>query len=150
MAPSTTLLTSSTRHRAAGVLATAALASLLTITPAFAESDATGSSRTDGSQLQNSSGATTPEKRIYQSDIEREKAKQLQNKKAEDLRNRKAATMGQRGSTSVNPAKPGPAAITVDDNAVEYLQIGLGALAGMAALGAVAAATRRRTHAHPA
>ena len=41
--------------------------------------------------------------------------------------------------------------MTVDDNAVEYLQVALGALGGIAVVGAIAAgSTRRHGHAHPA
>ena len=51
-------------------------------------------------------------------------------------------------------AQPGPAVTRfVDDDAVEYVQIGLGALAGIALFGAAAAAvsaSHRRHAAHPA
>ncbi|WP_353950721.1 hypothetical protein V6K52_13925 [Knoellia sp. S7-12] len=48
------------------------------------------------------------------------------------------------------PAPKSPT-LTIDDNAVEYLQVGLGALAGIALAGGVAAsAARHRNHAHPA
>lgn len=49
-------------------------------------------------------------------------------------------------------SQPGPASLTVDDDAVEYLQVGLGALGGMVLVGAVAAAASRRHggSAHPA
>ncbi|MFW5468944.1 hypothetical protein ACOCJ4_02735 [Knoellia sp. CPCC 206435] len=41
--------------------------------------------------------------------------------------------------------------VSVDDNAVEYLQVALGALGGIAVVGAIAAgSTRRHGHAHPA
>ena len=45
-----------------------------------------------------------------------------------------------------------PPTVTLDDDAVEYLQVALGALGGMALVGAVAAAASRRHggHAHPA
>lgn len=39
--------------------------------------------------------------------------------------------------------------VLVDDDALEYLQIGLGALAGMAAAGAAAVTVRRRGHHAP-
>lgn len=134
MAPSTTLRTSRTGARAAGVIATATLASLLTITPAFARpdpgdpaaKDTSGSSRVDGSQLQNGPSEPTSDTRTYQSTIERQNL--------EEMRRRAATT------------QPGPATITLDDNAVEYLQIGLGALAGLAAAGATAAAFSARRH----
>lgn len=138
MAPSTTLRTSRTGTRAAGVVATATLASLLTITPAFARpdpgdpaaKDTSGSSRVDGSQVQNGPSEPTSDTRIYQSTIERQNL--------EEMRRRAATT-----------TQPGPATVTLDDNAVEYLQIGLGALAGLAAAGATAAAfSARRHHAH--
>lgn len=46
---------------------------------------------------------------------------------------------------------PGSATLTVDDGAVEYLQVALGAIGGMAVVGAIAAgASRRHGHAHPA
>ena len=50
---------------------------------------------------------------------------------------------------SVLPRSP----LTVDDNAIEYVQVGLGALGGMALMGAAAAAlsaNHRRHEAHPA
>ena len=44
-----------------------------------------------------------------------------------------------------------PSVLTVDDNAVEYFQVALGALGGVVVVGAVAAAaSRRHGHAHPA
>ena len=47
--------------------------------------------------------------------------------------------------------RQGTATVTVDDNAVEYLQVALGALGGIAVVGAIAAgSTRRHGHAHPA
>ncbi|KGN33946.1 hypothetical protein N802_07390 [Knoellia sinensis KCTC 19936] len=47
---------------------------------------------------------------------------------------------------------PGTAALTVDDNAIEVLQVGAGVLAGLALGGAgIAVASRRHRHAaHPA
>ncbi|WP_404383976.1 hypothetical protein LL946_01280 [Knoellia locipacati] len=128
MAPSSTTHSSTPGHRrgsttsrrAAGVLATATLASLVTVTPAFARLDpgdrvsaGTSTSRPDGSTLQNpipSPGA----------------------------------------QMSPKAPAPGPAAITIDDGAVGYLQIGLGALAGMAAVGGLVVASTRRRHAHTA
>jgi hypothetical protein len=41
-----------------------------------------------------------------------------------------------------------PPVVRVDDNALEYLQIGGGLLAGMALAGAGAALVSRRNHAH--
>ena len=122
MAPSTprTARTSRSHRRAAGVLATAALASLVTVTPAFARPDpgeplptaGTSKARPDGSVLQHS--APTPAVRSL----------------------------------------PAPTTVTLDDDAVEYLQIGLGALGGIALMGAAATAVsashRRHGHAHPA
>ncbi|WP_404383980.1 hypothetical protein LL946_01290 [Knoellia locipacati] len=49
-----------------------------------------------------------------------------------------------------SPSLPAPAMLVIDDGAVEYLQIGLGAVAGMAVVGAVVASTRRHAHAQPA
>ncbi|WP_404383978.1 hypothetical protein LL946_01285 [Knoellia locipacati] len=43
---------------------------------------------------------------------------------------------------------PGPAALTVDDGAVEYLQIALGVIGGMVVVGAVATGASRRRHGH--
>jgi hypothetical protein len=59
------------------------------------------------------------------------------------------------GSTSVGSSdgsvRQGPSTVTVDDDAVEYLQVALGALGGIAVVGAIAAgSTRRHGHAHPA
>lgn len=44
---------------------------------------------------------------------------------------------------------PPPILIPVDDNAVEYLQLGAGILAGIALAGAGAVAASRYRHAHP-
>ena len=57
----------------------------------------------------------------------------------------------QRGHASnAGPALPVPRVSTlVDDNAVEYLQVGAGALAGMALAGATAVVVGRRHRAHP-
>ncbi len=118
MAPSTTTRSTTTGTRVAGLLATATLASLLTVTPAFARPDpgeplptsGTSTSRPDGSILQYSPPSTAPR------------------------------------------SLPSPTTVVIDDDAVEYLQIALGALAGMAAVGAVVAAgsVRRHAHVHPA
>jgi hypothetical protein len=50
---------------------------------------------------------------------------------------------------AANPATP---PVVLDDNAVEYLQIALGALGGVAVVGGLVAASsaRQRGHAHPA
>ncbi|KGN42701.1 hypothetical protein [Knoellia aerolata] len=50
------------------------------------------------------------------------------------------------------PTDPRPTTVALDDNAVEYLQVALGALGGMAVVGGLVAATsgRRHGHAHPA
>lgn len=49
------------------------------------------------------------------------------------------------------PTDPRPTTVVLDDNAVEYLQVALGALGGIAVVGAIAAgSTRRHGHAHPA
>ena len=62
-----------------------------------------------------------------------------------------ARTSQPRGTDGSHRA-PGPTSLTVDDDAVEYLQVALGALGGMVLVGAVAAAASRRNghHAHPA
>lgn len=50
------------------------------------------------------------------------------------------------------PTNPGPNIVTIDDNAVEFLQLAAGALAGVALAGAGIALVSRRHHhlAHPA
>jgi hypothetical protein len=94
-------------RRAAGALATTALAAMITITPAHARQDP-GDLLTDAE-----TGVTTSDGSIV---------------------NR------------------GPTVLTVDDNAIEYLQVALGAIGGMAVVGGLVAAgsARRHGHAHPA
>ncbi|WP_404383972.1 hypothetical protein LL946_01270 [Knoellia locipacati] len=107
--------TSSSTGRVAAALATIALAGLVTITPAHAESGL------------NDDGVTTPaELRVWENE-------------------------NSGPSTPDTSTRPGPSVITIDDNAVEYLQVALGAVGGMAVLGAlVAGSARRHGHAHPA
>ncbi|HET7276675.1 MAG TPA: hypothetical protein VFJ22_01230 [Dermatophilaceae bacterium] len=54
------------------------------------------------------------------------------------------------GPSIIVPVDPNPMppVVRVDDNALEYLQIGGGLLAGMALAGAGAALVSRRNHAH--
>lgn len=94
-------------RRAAGALATTALAAMVTITPAQARQD-------PGDLLTDARPGPTP---------------------------------------SVGPnVEPDPLPRIVDDNAIEYLQVALGAVGGMAVVGGLVAAgsARRHGHAHPA
>ena len=141
MRPST-----STTRRAATAVATIGLATLVTLTPAQARTDPgtplpsagtpVDSSRSDNDRSGSGTTAAPPD-RIYEGSIIQQNLW--------DLEDRRRATA---------PSEPGTAAvIRVDDDAVEYLQIGLGALAGVALFGAAAAAvsaTHRRHAAHPA
>ena len=58
----------------------------------------------------------------------------------------------QGNGSSGSGVKPGPVQfLPTDDNAIEYLQVALGALGGFAVVGAiVAGSARRHGHAHPA
>ena len=139
MRPST-----ATSRRAATAIATLGLASLVTLAPAQArtdpgtplpsagtpadssrfDNDRSGSTALSGSARHRGVGATTEENRVSREQI------------------------------APKSEAPGPTTmIRVDDDAVEYLQIGLGALAGVALFGATAAAvsaSHRRHAAHPA
>lgn len=140
MRPSTT-----TSRRAATAVATIGLASLVTLAPAHARTDPgtplpSAGTPADSSRLDSDRrGAGTteaPPDRTYESSIIQQNLW--------DLEDRRRVTA---------PSAPGPAAvIRVDDGAVEYLQIGLGALTGVALFGAAAAAVSasHRRHAHPA
>ncbi|KGN32263.1 hypothetical protein N802_18035 [Knoellia sinensis KCTC 19936] len=128
--------TSTTTRRAAGILATTAVAGLLTVSPAFAKPDSGGPIQPGGTTSTLSPADvkvhdSSSERRVFESEI-------IQ-KNLDDLRKDKGSA----------PA-PGPAAITLPDSGVNYLQIGLGALGGMAAAGALAAAVSVRHHRHAA
>jgi hypothetical protein len=53
------------------------------------------------------------------------------------------------GSSGTSPGQPTEIRVFVDDNSLEYLQIGLAALAGMAVAGAAAVGVRRHEHRAP-
>lgn len=154
-----------TTRQAAGAVAVTAVAGLITVSPAFARQDP--GDRPDGSTVQypptsqsrgpadvkveDGKGESVPRGRTYQSDIERENARQMQNRNAENLRNKAAVNDTRKADSGVAPA-PGPNSLALDSTSIEYLQIGLGALAGMAVVGGIAAAvsTHHRHAAHPA
>lgn len=109
--------TSTSTGRAAAALATVALAGLITVTPAHAEST-----------LLDDGVITPAEVRVWENEN---------------------SSLSGRGNV---PPRSDIPRVVVDDNAVEVLQVALGALGGLAVAGGLAAASsaRQRGHAHPA
>jgi hypothetical protein len=114
------------------------MASLLTVTPAFARPDPgepfpSAGSRPDGAIVQYPAPAAGADSRNHRG---------------------AGATTEENRVSREQMAPKTPAVVTLDDDAVEYLQIGLGALGGVALMAAGAAAVsashRRHAHAHPA
>ncbi|GGB85599.1 hypothetical protein N798_17270 [Knoellia flava TL1] len=135
--------TTTTTRRAATAVATIGLASLVTLAPAQARTDPgtplpSAGTPADSSRFDNDrSGSTTPSDSSLHRGVG-----------ATSEENRVS-----REQIAPRADLPGPATmIRVDDDAVEYLQIGLGALTGVALFGAAAAAVSasHRRHAHPA